>query len=210
MRHPTNVPFPLREFVDRLAQGQDPPVCFECLRVEMKERTEVRKYVGGENVPVRVTNKTASLSLRKGTRFFAVSISFAAQRSLYAQLTTLCSDCGLLTGSGCLLALRSRSLLLSGSLLTVGGRSGHCRGRHVGDHIARILSRGFGEEARGHAENDQEGGEGPSGFLDKVRRLANTEHRVGTRNIRSKPATFGFLNENHDGQQDSRDNGQND
>ena len=110
------------------------------------------------------------------------------------KLTTLCSDCGLLTGSGCLLALRSRSLWLSGSLLTVGGSGGYGRGRHVGDHIARILSRRSGEEARGHAENDQEGGEGPSGFLDKVRRLANTEHRVGTLNIIINPANFLFMN----------------
>lgn len=39
----------------------------------------------GEYVPVSVTNKTASLSSEKGTRFFAVSISFAARRSSYGE-----------------------------------------------------------------------------------------------------------------------------
>ena len=42
---PTNVPFPLCEFVDRLTQGKkDPPVFFECRRVEMKGRGQ-----GGES-----------------------------------------------------------------------------------------------------------------------------------------------------------------
>ena len=119
----------------------------------------------------------------EGRGFCCVAQLWCAVKKISVDFPRACRYCGLLAGSGgllrgSLLALRCRSLL------PVGGCGGHGCAGHVGDHIARVLHRRLCEEARGHAEHHQESGECPSRFLDKVRRLANTEHRVGTRNIR--------------------------
>ena len=105
-----------------------------------------------------------------------------------------------------------RRLLLRGSrllrALSCTGKGGHRSCRHRLNVGSIVLAHRLHEEARCHAEHNQESSQSPCGFLHKICRLAYAEHRIGTGNVRSQTAAFGFLEENHNGQQDSRNHGE--
>ena len=117
-------------------------------------------------------------------------------------LLTLCSRCRLLRGG---LLLRGSRLLRA---LCCTRKGGHRSGRHRLNVGSIVLAYRLHEEARCHAEHNQESSQSPCGFLHKICRLAYAEHRIGTGNVRSQTAAFGFLDENHNGQQDSRNHGE--
>ena len=118
-------------------------------------------------------------------------------------LLTLCSRCRLLCG--CLLLLSGSRLLRA---LSCTGKGGHRTCGHRLNVGSIVLAHRLHKEARCHAEHNQERSQSPRGFLHKIRRLAYAEHRIGTGNVRSQTAAFGFLDENHNGQQDSRNHGE--
>lgn len=118
-------------------------------------------------------------------------------------LLTLCSRCRLLCG--CLLLLCGSRLLRA---LSCTGKGGHRSCGHRLNVSSIVLGHRLHEEARCHAEHNQESSQSPCGFLHKICRLAYAEHRIGTGNVRSQTAAFGFLEENHNGQQDSRNHGE--
>lgn len=119
-------------------------------------------------------------------------------------LLTLCCRRRLLLLRGCLLLRGSRLL----RALSCTGKGGHRSGRHRINVGSIVLAYRLHEEARCHAEHNQESSQSPCGFLHKICRLAYAEHRIGTGNVRSQTAAFGFLDENHNGQQDSRNHGE--
>lgn len=119
-------------------------------------------------------------------------------------LLTLCCRRRLLLLRGCLLLRGSRLL----RALCCTGKGGHRSCRHRLNVGSIVLAYRLHEEARCHAEHNQESCQSPCGFLHKICRLAYAEHRIGTGNVRSQTAAFGFLDENHNGQQDSRNHGE--
>ena len=158
-------------------------------------------------VPSRSRQKsTASLLTVRGMRCFLLrNQQWLRPSSLFRRglLLTLCSRCRLLCG--CLLLLCGSRLLRA---LSCTGKGGHRSCRHRLNVSSIVLGHRLHEEARCHAEHNQESSQSPCGFLHKICRLAYAEHRIGTGNVRSQTAAFGFLDENHNGQQDSRNHGE--
>lgn len=153
-----------------------------------------------------LTKNTASLLTVRGMRcFFAEKSTVLRPSCLFSRslLLTLCCRRRLLL-RGCLLLRGSRLL----RALCCTRKGGHRSGRHRLNVGSIVLAYRLHEEARCHAEHNQESCQSPCGFLHKICRLAYAEHRIGTGNVRSQTAAFGFLDENHNGQQDSRNHGE--
>lgn len=153
------------------------------------------------------TKNTAFLLTVRGMRCFLLRNQqwLSSPSSLFSRslLLTLCCRRRLLL-RGCLLLRGSRLL----RALCCTGKGGHRSGRHRLNVGSIVLAYRLHEEARCHAEHNQESSQSPCGFLHKICRLAYAEHRIGTGNVRSQTAAFGFLDENHNGQQDSRNHGE--
>ena len=178
-------------------------VCFSPDKCEPAGRSRHCFVARGQHLPRSFPEQTKNTAFLLTVRGNAVFFSLKNQQwlrpsSLFRRglLLTLCSRCRLLCGSRLLRALSCT------------GKGGHRSCRHRLNVGSIVLGHRLHEEARCHAEHNQESSQSPCGFLHKICRLAYAEHRIGTGNVRSQTAAFGFLEENHNGQQDSRNHGE--
>ena len=185
-------------------------VCFSPDKCEPARRSRHCFAPRGQHLPRSFPEQTKNtaflLTLRGNAVFFLLrNQQWLRPSPLFRRglLLTLCSRCRLLCG--CLLLLSGSRLLRA---LSCTGKGGHRTCGHRLNVGSIVLGRRLHKEARCHAEHNQERSQSPCGFLHKIRRLAYAEHRIGTGNVRSQTAAFGFLDENHNGQQDSRNHGE--